>query len=133
MNHEDQILELIERKDHNAIKEWVAKNPEYSSHVNDYTSIIEGFQALREEYFMATQLEPEAGKDISTLFKEAKKAEEIEKLTSTLKQHDQLLENKNPANKANNIFSINRRVLSIAASFLIIAVIGLWFFVCEPT
>ena len=121
-SHEEILIELIENNDSEGIKELLNSNPDLESAYNDYKFIFNGFEAHRINE-LSTSLASRNNSEFGSEFDKGIQAMKVDALSQKLKDHDIV-----GSKKKGKVISLNRRILSIAASFLILASAAFWIF-----
>ena len=120
MEKEERILEFLETNNQEAIERLISEDPSMEQVAQEYTLILQGFKALAiaklsDSFSSSTN-------DFMDNFNKGTKAMQIDALSDKLRKHSADKERK----KEPRVINLNLRMLSIAASFLILITAGIW-------
>lgn len=120
MEKEERILEFLETNNQEAIERLISEDPSMEQVAQEYTVILQGFKALAiaklsDSFSSSTN-------DFMDNFNKGTKAMQIDALSEKLRKHSADKEKK----KEPRVINLNLRMLSIAASFLILITAGIW-------
>ena len=123
MNNPQEILiELIEGQDSQGISELLEQHPDLERDYKAYSEIIKAFKAMRVDQ-LSQKLESDQTISFEDDLQKGMQAMKVEALTEKLKLHDT-----KEKTTSSRIIRLNTRILSIAASFLILVSVAFWVF-----